>query len=109
MRSDTELRAIKAENFPFNMTDIELERWLRIAELGDLEKARGSSIVGDHPPRLIDLIIREQDRRISEAARNAAIRSIPAPWFRNWAFWLTLVAALAACLGAYFAFLAIPK
>jgi hypothetical protein len=100
MVSDKRLRQEKAEHFPGAMNLIQQERWLRLATAEEIEVARGASITGEHSSATTNLITKELDRRILESARDAATRSIPAPWYRNWSFWLMFIAAVGAVIAA---------
>ena len=99
MKRDDEIRKLASASFPGKLNDQEKERWLQIATPYELENSKASAHRMGHTTEA-EMVTKEQDRRILKDARDAALKSIPYPWYINWSFWLMLVAAVGAAIAA---------
>jgi hypothetical protein len=98
-RTDEELFAIPAEHFPYNMTEAEQVRWLRLVPEDRLHVAERTAPVLQ-PDSVVRRISAEIERRVHVKTLSAVQAAVPLPpepkkpLHKTWDFWKWVIASI---------------
>lgn len=94
-RTDEELLVIPAEHFPYNMTEAEQVRWLRLVPEDRLHVAERTAPVLQ-PDSVVHRISAEIERRVHVKTLSAVQAAVPKKRFLlvTWDFWKWVIASI---------------